>query len=165
MKKNLSIAALGSVLMIIVMRFQGSSLKTPVSTRSIIDLEFADTSQRVYELLSRWDISMVKMNIWLDFIFIICYVLFLSLAAEACALQWPENSMPKQAGLFLARIAYAAGIFDVVENLFMLQTVEKNFTDLSLQLTFYCAAIKFMLIAFILIYFIVSLPLVIKNKS
>jgi hypothetical protein len=164
MKKNLSVAALGSLLMIVVMRFQGSSLKTTTSPRGIIDLEFANTPQRLHELLLRWDISVVKMNIWLDFLFIVSYVLFLSIAAGLCAEKWPERSVPRQAGLFFAKITYVAGILDIAENLLMLQSIQGNFTDVSLQLTFYCAAVKFILAALILIYLVGSIPFVIRKK-
>ena len=164
MKKNLSVAALGSLLMIIVMRFQGGTLKTKDSPRGIIDLEFADTPQRLHELLSRWDISVVKMNIWLDFLFIVSYVLFLSIAAELCAEKWPEASVPRKAGLFFAKIAYVAGILDIAENLLMLQSIQGNYTNISLQLTFYCAATKFVLAALIIVYLVASIPFVIRKK-
>jgi hypothetical protein len=116
------------------------------------------------ELLSRWDITTVKTNIWLDFLFIISYVLFLSVAAELCAERWPENSVPQQAGLFFARMAYLAGMFDVIENLLMLQSIQGNYTVTSLQFTFYFAAIKFLLAGVIIVYLIASLPFIIRKK-
>lgn len=164
MKKNLPVAAIASFLMMVVLRWQGASLKTTTSSRAIVDLEFADTSQRLHELLLNWDISVVKMNIWLDFLFIVSYVLLLSIASEICAMKWPAGIM-RQAGLILARVAFAAGILDIAENLFMLQSIAGNFTVASLQLTYYCAAVKFSLAAIILLYLLVSLPLAIrKNK-
>lgn len=165
MKKNLSVAAVASVWMIIVLRWQGRSLKTPASPGSIIDLEFADTPLRLQELLAVWNISAVKGNIWLDFLFIVCYVLFLSIASEICAMKWREEIM-RQIGFTLARIAYMAGMLDIAENLLMLQSIAGNFTPTSLQLTYYCAAVKFILVAVILLYLLVSLPVAIrKNKT
>ena len=165
MKKNLSVAAVASVLMIIVLRWQGSSLKTLASPRSIVDLEFADTPLRLQELLAGWNISVVKGNIWLDFLFIVCYVLLLSIASEIGAMKWRFEIM-RQIGFTLARIAYMAGILDIAENLLMLQSVAGNFTPTSLQLTYYCAAVKFILVGMILLYLLVSLPVAIrKNKT
>ena len=164
MKKNISVAALGSLLMIIILRLQGSSLKTTASPRAIVDLEFANTTQRLYELLHHWDIAVVKMNIWLDFLFIVAYVLFLSIASELTAAKWPENNMLSKTGLLLAKLAYAAGIFDIAENLLMLQSIAGNYTAASLQLTFYCAAIKFILVAIIILYLFISLPVIIRKK-
>ena len=165
MKKKLSVSAIAVLLMIILMRVQGSSLKTTGSPRAIIDLEFADTSQRLQELILHWDITVVKMNIWLDFLFIVTYVLFLSIAAEFSAIKWGEGLMQK-IGFWLARIAYVAGMLDIAENLLMLQSVTGNFTPGSLQLTYYCAAVKFILAACVILYLLISLPVSLrKNKD
>jgi hypothetical protein len=165
MKKNITVATFGFIIMLAIMRFQGAGLTTAVSPRSIIDLEFATTVQRVSDLLAHWNITMVKLNIWLDFHFIISYVCFLFVLAEAFALKWPEGHVMQQVGLFLSRVSIVAGMFDVVENLLMLQTINGNFTTLSLQLTFYCAAFKFILIGIVFLYFIISAPVSIKNNK
>jgi hypothetical protein len=158
MKKDITLATFGFVIMLVIMRFQGSALTTPVSPLAIINLEFADTPQRITDLLSHWDITVVKMNIWLDFLFIASYVYFLFVMAERFSLKWPDGHMMRQAGLFLSRVSIVAGMFDVVENLLMLQTIAGNYTTLSLQLTFYCAAFKFVLIGIVFLYFIISVP-------
>ncbi|MES2372623.1 MAG: hypothetical protein V4557_08590 [Bacteroidota bacterium] len=164
MKKNISVAAILTVIMVIVMRWQGNALVNTISPGGIINLEFADTPQRLQELLSHWDIATIKTNIWLDFLFIVSYVLFLSVAAELCAERWPENSVPQQAGLFFARMAYLAGMLDVIENLLMLQSIQGNYTVTSLQFTFYFAAVKFLLAGVIIVYLIASLPFIIRKK-
>lgn len=164
MRKNISIATLGSVILFIIMRWQGSTLKTTTSPRAIVDLEFADSALRLHDLLVRWDITVVRMNIWLDFLFIIAYTIFLSLAAEFFATKWPVKSLFSRIGYLLAKLAYAAGIFDIAENLLMLQSISGNYTESSLQLTFYCASIKFILVALIFLYLIISLPLGFRKK-
>lgn len=163
MKKNLSVAAVATLLMMIIMRWQGSGLKTDVSPRGIVDLEFADTRQRLHELMMQWDISVVKMNIWLDFLFIVAYVLFLSIAAELSALKWGPGIWQKT-GLWLARAAYVAGVMDIAENLLMLQSVAGNYNNASLQLTFYCAAVKFVLAGLVVLYLLFSLPVSLRKK-
>lgn len=164
MKKNLSVSAIAAVIMFVVLRIQGGSLTTAVSPKGIVDLELADTSQRLHELLFQWDITVVKMNIWLDFLFIVAYVAFLSVASAFCAIKWPPG-IGQRTGLWLARLAYVAGVLDIAENLLMLQSVAGNYTHTSLQLTFYCAAGKFALIAVILLYLLISLPLAIKKNK
>ncbi|NCI50762.1 hypothetical protein GWC95_12560 [Sediminibacterium roseum] len=163
MKKDITVATFGFVIMLVIMRFNGMALVTPISPRAIIDLEFADTPQRVAALLSHWDLTSVKMNIWLDFVFIASYVYFLFVMAERFSLKWREDHFMRQVGLFLSRASIVAGMFDVVENLLMLQTIAGNYTTLSLQLTFYCAAFKFILIGAVFLYFIVSVPAGIKR--
>lgn len=162
MKKNLSIAGLASVLMFIVLRIQGSELKTPISKRAIVDLEFADTIKRVQELFAFWNLQTVKINVWIDFLFIIAYVSFLSIAAKLTAAKWKDGSF-KQLGIIFSRLAFVAGLLDVCENIFMLQTAAGNYMPISLILTFYCAAFKFILAGLIILYLLISLPKVIKN--
>ena len=165
MKKKLSVSAIAVLLMIILMRVQGSSLKTSTSPRAIVDLEFADTPQKLQDLILHWDLSVVKMNIWLDFLFIVTYVLFLSIAAEFSAIKWGEG-IGQKIGFWMARIAYVAGVLDIAENLLMLQSVTGNFTGSSLRLTFYCAAVKFILAGLVLLYILISLPVSLrKNKD
>ncbi len=108
--------------MIVVMRWEGASLKTPTTPRAILDLEFADNAHRLNEVLSVWSVAVVKGNIWLDFLFIVSYVLFLSIAAEYSAMKWPAG-FGRQLGLFMARAAYIAGVLDISENLLMLQSI------------------------------------------
>ncbi len=163
MKRKLTLSAIASVILFIVLRFQGAALKTPISKRAIVDLEFADTPIRVQELFAVWNMQTVRINVWIDFLFIIAYVSFLSLASKATALKWKSNSF-KQIGYTCSRLAFVAGLFDVCENILMLQTTAGDFTTVSLQLTFYCAAIKFLFTGFIILYLLISLSVVVKNK-
>jgi len=56
-------------------------------------------------------------------------------------------------------------MFDIAENLLMLQTIGGHYTNASLELTFYCAAIKFLLAGLIILYCIISLlPGLIRKK-
>ena len=162
MKRRLPLAAICSLMMFIVLRFQGAALKTPISKKAIVDLEFADTSQRVQELFAVWNIQTVRINVWIDFLFIIAYVSFLSLASKSIALKWKNNSV-KQIGYIFSRLAFVAGLFDVCENILMLQTTSGTYTPSSLQLTFYCATIKFILAGLILLYLLTSLSVTVKK--
>ncbi|MDE3145093.1 MAG: hypothetical protein KGL19_13130 [Bacteroidota bacterium] len=162
MKRKLSFAAVASVLLFIVLRIQGSPLKTPISKKAIVDLEFADTITRVQELFAAWDLQTVKINVWIDFLFIIAYVSFLSLAAKATAAKL-KNGFFKQSGIFFSRLAFIAGLLDVCENIFMLQTAEGNYTPISLTLTYYFAAFKFVFAGLIILYLLISLTRFNKN--
>ena len=78
MKKNLSVAAaIGTLIMILVMRWQGAAL----NSHQLVRKEFWTLNLRIqktdlHEVLLHWDlVGCVKMNIWLDFLFIVCYVL------------------------------------------------------------------------------------------
>ncbi len=165
MKKNLSIAAISCMVMIVIMQWQGSSLKTPNARQGILALEFARTPEMLQTVVTGWDLSAVKMNIWLDFVFIVTYVVFLSMAAEITAGKWGKIRWLSQIGLFLARVAYVAGVLDIAENLMMLKTLSGSYDVISLQLTFYCAAVKFVLAGMIIVYLFLSLPRMIQKKG
>lgn len=164
MKKNMSVSATATVLMILLLRWQGSSLQTIISPHGIVDLEFAATPLRLQQLLQVWKRSAVTANIWLDFLFIVSYVLFLSMSSEFCAMKWPAGVM-REVGHTLTRVSFIAGLLDIAENLLMLQSLSGNFTTTSLQLTSYCAAVKFTLAAVIIFYLVVSLPVVLKKNK
>lgn len=164
MKKNLSIAAISCMLMVVIMQWQGSGLKTPTAKRGILDLEFARTPELVQTTLTSWDLSTVKMNIWLDFAFIVTYVVFLSLAAEITAGKWGGIRWLSQTGLLLARAAYLAGVLDIAENLLMLKTLSGSYDAISLQLTFYCATLKFLLAGLTIVYLFLSLPRMLRKS-
>jgi hypothetical protein len=111
-----------------------------------------------------WDKSVVKMNIWIDFLFIVTYVAFLALASEAVSSKWKNQSL-KIIGLTLARVSVVVGVLDIGENLLMLQTIAGNFTVVSLQMTHYFATIKFTLAAVVLIYLLISIPVSVRNSQ
>jgi hypothetical protein len=123
----------------------------------------ATQPRQIALLFEVWDKSVVKMNIWIDFLFIVTYVAFLALASEAVSTKWKNQSL-KIIGLTLARVSVVAGVLDIGENLLMLQTIGGNFTIVSLQMTHYFATIKFTLAAIVLIYLIVSLPVILRNS-
>ena len=164
MRQKLIVAAFASVLMIAVLRFQGASLTTLNSSRGIVDLELATKPSQVSALMDSWDLTVVKMNIWLDFLFIVSYVAFLALASEAVSSKWKNQGM-RVIGLTLARVALVTGVLDIGENLLMLQTIAGNFTLVSLQLTHYFATIKFTLAAIVIIYLLISIPVIFRNTK
>lgn len=151
-------AAVACMIMVVVMQWQGSGLKTATSPHGIVDLEFANSWTLLQTTLTGWDLSVVKMNIWLDFVFIVTYVLFLSLAAEITALKWASKSWLSQTGIFLAKAIWVAGVLDIAENLLMLKTIAGNYDEMSLRLTYFCAAAKFALVGLVVLYLLLCLP-------
>ncbi len=149
--------------MFTLMRFQGEGLKTSKTMSGILELEFANSPAKLMEVLTAWDLNMAKQNIWLDFLFIPAYVLFFALLTAVCAEKWTISSI-NAIGNILVRASFVAGIFDIAENLLMLQSIAGNYTPNSLWLTYYCASIKFGIIICIVIYQLVSIPLLLKKN-
>lgn len=155
MKRNLLISFLLLVLMIIVMRWQGSSLITPQSPKGILDLEFAKTPERFQQLRLFWNQETVLQNIYLDFLFLAAYTWFLVTACKAV-----NNS---KSTVFSA-LAISAGAFDVLENFLMMLVLNGRFSPTVLQIVYYCAAVKFVLAGIVVGYLILSLFGLFKGK-
>jgi hypothetical protein len=162
-KQPIYIAALLCILMMAALRWQGAVLKTSDSPREIVDLELANQPERVEALLNVWTIKDVRLNIQIDFLFIVAYVFFLALAAEGIASKW-ANSKMQFLGWLMARFALIAGVLDIAENLLMLQTIDQHYSLLSLNLTRYAALIKFGLVGIVLLYLLISIPNLFKKQ-
>lgn len=156
MKRNLLISFLFLVGMIIITRWQGSSLISPQSPRGIIDLEFAKTPERFLELRLFWNIETVLQNIYLDFLFIIAYTWFLVTACKAVNNRWSA---------IFSGLALSAAAFDVLENFLMILVLNGRFSPSVLQIVFYCAAVKFILAGMVVLYLLISLPSIFKRKT
>jgi hypothetical protein len=156
MKRNLLISFLILVAMIILMRWQGSTLVTPQSAKGIIDLEFAKTPAKLQQLQFFWNHETVLQNIYLDFLFISAYTWFLFTACKAV-----NNS---KSNLF-SGLTISAAAFDVLENFLLILVWNEKFSPSILQIVFYVAAIKFLLIIIIIGYLILSLFGLFKRES
>ncbi|MBH2004513.1 MAG: hypothetical protein I8H66_07480 [Sphingobacteriia bacterium] len=164
MKKRIAVAAISCLVVIVLMRVQGAGLITALTPRGILDLEFANSPARLTTVLAAWDQATVTCNIWIDFLFIPAYVLFLSLSVAAVSVN-RGNGFLRNAGAWLERAAYVAGVLDIAENLLMLQSIAGNYTPDSLWLTYYCAGLKFGIVLCIIVYLLISLPLIFKKNK
>jgi hypothetical protein len=139
-----------------IMQFQGRSLKTALNPIGIVDLELADTVSELNGLLANWDTNVVRLNIWIDFLFIIAYTFFFIQSIRLILAKHHFNWV-QQLGKKLIALAYLAAILDVFENMLMLASVMGHYTAGSLLATASIATLKFSIIAIILIYLIGSL--------
>lgn len=163
LKQPIYIAALFCIMMMAVMRWHGDVLKTPDTPRAIVELELANKPEQVQALLSIWSVKDVRLNIQIDFLFIVAYVVFLALASEGVIAKWRFPIM-QFLGWLMARLALVAGLLDIAENLLMLQTIDQHYSTLSLELTRYAALLKFGLVGIVLIYLLISIPNLFKKK-
>lgn len=161
MKIKLLLSFLAMALMIFVMRWQGETLVTEVSPRGIIDLEFARTTERLQQLQAVWQWKDLQLNIFLDFIFISAYTWFFATSAIRVKKHWDWTRI----SLLFITLAYLAGMLDVVENIFMYIAFTNNIGASGLKFIFYCAKVKFILIAVLIFYLLISIPFMRKKKQ
>ena len=156
MRKNLLVSFTFFVIMMLVLRWQGTSLITPQSPKGIIDLEFAKTPNRLQQLQLFWNPEAVLQNLYLDFLFIVAYTWFFVTACNAV-----KNSRSK----IFSALTISAAAFDVLENFLLILVLNGKFNGSVLQIVFYAALIKFLLIVIVIGFLIVSLFGLFKNKS
>lgn len=148
MKRNLLLSFLLLLVAVALMWWQGSNLITPQSPRGIIDLEFARTIEHFRPLQFFWNHEAVLQGIYLYFLLVIAYTWFL---VTSCKLLANNRS-----NLFSA-FAVSAGAFNVLENFVMILVWNQRFDPSVLQMVFYAAIIKFILIFLVIGFIILSL--------
>ena len=138
------------------LRWQGASLFTDESKGGIVDLEMADTPEKLQHLLGLWNKQVAVNNIYIDFLFIPCYALFLAVCCKYMAEKIVRPSYQIWANR-LVKLLVVAALFDVVENILMLMSIAGNYTPETLLLTRLIASCKFLLVGLAILYILFGL--------
>lgn len=140
-------------------------LRTEASPRGIISYEFAYTADAAEQMLLSWSPEArqrAMLNLGLDYLFLVVYSAFISLACARVALRLRAAS-PSAArlGVRLSWLVLAAGILDAVENYALIQMLVTAPSDLWARVAWWCATPKFILVgiglAFALVGYLASL--------
>lgn len=168
MKKNsglyLLLSLAGLVAVFLWMRNQGAPLKTAYTPAAIVDLEFAWTQQKAEHIMLAWRniLDVARVNIYIDFLFIITYTAFLSLACSFFA--GKTTGKWAGAGHKLSKAVIAAGVFDVAENALMLTSLQGTPNNMTAMITAIFAALKFAIVAVAVLYILISVPVSLVKK-
>ncbi len=151
----------GVAIMIYIMMKTGVPLKTDTTPKGILDLEFAYNKQLTDKVLTAWSVdgkteAAIQNTFW-DFLFLFFYSLFLYKVCKAIRGEFIAGTWKNKAGNYFANAAIWAGVFDIGENLFMLQTLGGNGNDTVALITSICAGVKWALVALVIIYIIAGL--------
>jgi hypothetical protein len=146
--------------MTFVMRWQGSSLVTPVSANGILALEFARTRERVMQLKAVWEPASLWLNIGLDLIYIISYTQFF----RKCSIYIANRAGWSHLGRGAAVAALTAGCLDLAENISMLLGFFRLHEG-SILAAYICATVKFLLLAIITVFLLLCTVIVYKRKG
>ncbi len=138
------------------LRWQGASLFTAQSKGGIVDLEMADTPEKLQYLMDIWNKQVAVNNIYIDFLFIPCYAFFLAVGCQYMAEKVIRPSYQIWANRLVKLLAVAA-LFDVVENILMLLSIAGNYTSETLLLTRIIASSKFLLVGLSILYILLGL--------
>ena len=138
------------------LRWQGASLFTAESKGGIVDLEMADSPEKLQHLLGLWNKQVAVNNIYIDFLFIPCYAIFLAVGCQYMAEKVIRPSYQIWANR-LVKLLVVVALFDVVENILMLMSIAGNFTSETLLLTRLIASCKFLLVGLAVLYILFGL--------
>jgi hypothetical protein len=128
---------------------------------SILDLELSGSAARVAEIASEWGadgLRLARMQLWIDFAFMVSYGAFFTLAGLATRTLAHERGLRRlaAAGAVVPFFAAAAAIFDACENVIWLLILGGHAATLAPVGTA-CAVIKFSLIGIAIAYSICGL--------
>jgi len=161
--------SIATLLMMIVMQKTGASLKTNATPHGILDLEFANNTDKATAVINAWGktdgsdiIQAAKLNTELDFIFLLCYSVFLHHGCKSVSRLY--KGVMSSAGLLIANGAITAGVFDIMENIGMLLTLHGYINSIVTMLTFSFSIVKWILALCALIYFSVGCILYLFGK-
>jgi hypothetical protein len=139
-------------------------LKSEVSPLGIISLELAKTLENATKILNTWNATETAMqaaewSLWFDYVFIITYVLLLTLVIHRVRrVIWKETtSLGYRLGTVLIGIVVFAGLLDMVENFALLQLFYGDSQTHWATLAYATAVVKFINIILGILYVIVSL--------
>jgi len=159
---------LGATLFLfLLLRLQGEGLIQPYANKGIVSLEFAYTAEKTAAVVEGWKadglLKKASNNILIDFLFIPFYsMLFYTLAGSiSVRLAGKASSL----GVLLAFFSLIAGVFDAIENMFMLTSMHLFSSDFTSIITAILAALKFLLLALALLYIIFFGLFVIMRKK
>lgn len=150
----------GTMLLFLVMRWHGKPLaQLPETKAGIVSLEFAKTKQRANEIVNDWKSNGLQQhaisNTSIDYLFIFFYGLFLFTANWLIALK--QKSTLKTISQTIALLGLTAALFDVIENFFLIKMLAFTSTDSEIFITWWLAAIKFLLVAIAVLWILINL--------
>ncbi|MBK7099200.1 MAG: hypothetical protein IPH58_13740 [Sphingobacteriales bacterium] len=147
-------------LMLNIMGKTGAALKTVETLHQIVNLELAFTKKKTDSIIGIWEkknvLSDAINNTHWDFLFIFFYTGLFFLMCKGMALQFYEKRYWFRTGWFFAKFSLVAGIFDVAENLLMLQSFNGNRSELISFCTGLFASIKFTILILAAIFIVTA---------
>jgi hypothetical protein len=132
----------------------------PLNSKQIVAFELAKTTEIATRIIDGWEqadvISNARRSIYLDFVFLFLYSAAICLGCIVLSV-FTENITLISLGKFLSAIVPLAGVFDVIENFAMLNTLSGVVTALPVAIAFWFAMCKFSILVFSLVFLLICL--------
>ena len=170
-RRALLIFFLLSGMLLIGMHSLDQSLITNAAPDGIISFELAGTIERVHQILEEWGpVGRIYavLSLGLDYLFLIVYALFISLACVLIARYLRlEIAFLSKWGMALGWGQFLAALLDAIENLALIQLILDSQQPLWPLIARWCAVTKFSIVGAGLIYILFGTLIVLiltKNK-
>jgi hypothetical protein len=148
----------GTVVLLILLRVQGSSLVNEQAPAGIVSFELAGSRTKAEAISSAWEsegrTKTALGNIRLDYLFIPFYSLFLYMSCGTLATG--SSSRSRRPGVWIAFGSLLAGMLDVFENLVMSAQIKGGISNAGVLATYLLASAKFVLVGAAFIYILVQ---------
>lgn len=162
----------GTVLIAAVLQYFGGQFATKRSATGeqydIVAFELAHTPGRAGRMMETWGEDGVRAAIyqtWVDFLFPLAYANLLALGVLALMSARGDGGLLAGLGRALAYGQWLAGILDWIENGALLRVLSGAVYSGWTALAFYCAILKFGIIALALVYLLIMLPYASRRTS
>ncbi|MHA1748206.1 MAG: hypothetical protein ACTSYF_06130 [Promethearchaeota archaeon] len=147
--------------------FQAFSTSSLFATYGILDFEFAWTVEQIELIFTAWGstgMTLQEAGVYWDFIYIMGYVSF-AFGGILLVTRKVSGNFQK-IGLYVSFIVILSGLFDVIENIFLLIMLQNPSTipTFAPPIAAIMATIKFSCLAIALIYFVIGLIIAIILK-
>jgi hypothetical protein len=130
----------------------------------IIGFELAGTHKEAARIMADWGQRgqrAARSSLWLDFVYLVLYSGFNTLAALATRDLFAREGVRRlaSAGMAVAGAAVGAGLFDAIEDVNLLIVLDHDGGDGAARAAAVCATIKFTLLGIVVLYLLAGLVL------
>jgi hypothetical protein len=149
-KRALIITFVVSAILLLAMRTLDAPLRTRTAPNGIVSFEMAGNYEVSRQILDSWSTEAktnAALSLGLDFLFLIVYALFISLACvQIAAALKDDHSIFFRAAVVLAWAQFLAAILDATENLALIRLLLNSSSKWLPCLARWCAIIKFSIV-------------------
>jgi hypothetical protein len=166
-RRGLVLMLCGSCLLLAVLQRVGEPLKNGVAPGGIVSFELAGTPTAAAKILASWS-APVKLHaafsLGIDYLFLIVYALFISLACrQSSEAVRPISHFLYLVGRLLTWAQFLAGALDAVENTLLWQVLQGTAEVYPAAVARWCAIVKFALVGLGLAY--IPATLIVRGVS
>ena len=139
----------------------------PLTGSEVVRFETAKQVWKAQSIIDDWNVSgkleKAKLSIWLDYLFIVLYVCGL-MAAVMYISDVTHHPLLIRSGRFFRWLLPAAGICDILENIFMQQSLHGHPTTFTVMVAYDMAVAKFSILIVTFLFLVMCLLFWILRK-